>query len=264
MASITIYDSLKDDPRFISCCVSLKSRQKAIGYWYEIALLAQSYWKQSKSLIPFDVYAWNKFPKCFQESGIVEKLDAGYYLKGSEQFFAWILSCVENGKKGGRPLQAIGNIEEAETHGVTQRKPTSKPSSSSSSSNNNTYKNTIHEFSDDAVLLVKRLKELMLGNNPRARLPENDSKWLKSADLLLKKDKYDLSEAMSILEWSQQNEFWRMNILSMTTFREKINRLKIQHDTETGNTKEDKYAEKVLDEINNYFAEVDNGQVLAN
>lgn len=266
MARISIDDSLRDDPRFISCCVALNSKIKALGWWVELATVAQAYWKQNMSLIPEQVYNWNKFPKCFVESSLVEKRGAGYYLRGSERNFAWIFAQVENGKKGGRPSQVIENKENTLTHGLTHEEPTANLISSSSSISiiNNTYTNTSEIFSDDAKSLVKRLKELMLENNPKARLPESDNRWLKSADLLLKKDKYGLSEALSILEWSQNDDFWRMNILSMPTFREKINRLKIQHDSETGNTKEYKQAEKSIDEMNNYFQEIDNGKILAN
>lgn len=146
MSRINIEDCLLEDSRFISCCVKLKSKEKTIGHWVLIAKLAQSYWKINKSLIPYPVYEWNKFPTCFVESGLVEKRIDGYYLRGSEKYFAWILSQVQNGKMGGRPVfcekkdeiyknsdtsqkkeQALQVVETKDirlTHGLTHEEPT--------------------------------------------------------------------------------------------------------------------------------------------
>lgn len=84
------------------------------------------------------------------------------------------------------------------------------------------------KFSDDAIFLVSELKRLMLANNDKAKLPKNNAAWLKSASLLLGADGYGKDEAVAILKWSQENDFWKSNILSMPKFREKIGALKLQ------------------------------------
>lgn len=51
--------------------------------------------------------------------------------------------------------------------------------------------------------------------------------WLDSARLLLTADGRDLTQAFSVLEWSQADPFWRKNILSMPKFREKYDQLRL-------------------------------------
>jgi hypothetical protein len=44
----------------------------------------------------------------------------------------------------------------------------------------------------------------------------------------LRLDKRPLEEAIKVLDWATQDEFWRPNILSMPTFREKYDTLRGQ------------------------------------
>ena len=52
--------------------------------------------------------------------------------------------------------------------------------------------------------------------------------WMTAADRLLRLDKRPLDEAIQVLEWATQSEFWRPNIMSMPTFREKYDTLRGQ------------------------------------
>jgi hypothetical protein len=126
MARINIDESLFTDPRFISLCVLLKSEIKAIGWWVKVARLAQTYWKLDKQLIPFDAYEFAKFPKKLLDSGIVEKRESGYYLRGSEENFAWIYQKVISGRKshgGGRPLKSLENKQRQNNGKTTAKQP---------------------------------------------------------------------------------------------------------------------------------------------
>lgn len=81
--------------------------------------------------------------------------------------------------------------------------------------------------SADASELTENLISLMRKNNPSAKVPQNLTSWHRAADLLFRKDKRPFAEAKSVLEWCQSDSFWCCNILSMATFREKYDQLKL-------------------------------------
>jgi hypothetical protein len=76
------------------------------------------------------------------------------------------------------------------------------------------------------VALCRRLAELMLANDPKAKTYPESKSWLDAARLLVDSDGRHFEEALAVLEWSQQDEFWRTNVLSMPTFRKQYPRLR--------------------------------------
>jgi hypothetical protein len=76
------------------------------------------------------------------------------------------------------------------------------------------------------VALCRRLAELMLANDPKAKVEPESKRWLDAARLLVDSDGRHFEEALAVLEWSQQDEFWRTNVLSMPTFRKQYPRLR--------------------------------------
>ena len=85
--------------------------------------------------------------------------------------------------------------------------------------------------------LVQLLTDLMIQNNPTAKLPKNLSGWMRDADRLLRLDKRPLAEAQAILRFSQSDNFWKSNILSMSKFREKYDQLKLRMEGRGGENK---------------------------
>lgn len=51
--------------------------------------------------------------------------------------------------------------------------------------------------------------------------PNPGTRWLTAARLLLTHDDYSSEQVEYLVRWSQANEFWRSNILSMPKLREK-------------------------------------------
>lgn len=100
MARINIEDSLFLDERFIYLASKI-GRFEAGGQFLYATKLAQRYWKENKSLIPENIFKIAGFSDEIISSGLIEKKEEGYYLKGSEENFAWLLSKIENSKKGG-------------------------------------------------------------------------------------------------------------------------------------------------------------------
>lgn len=68
------------------------------------------------------------------------------------------------------------------------------------------------------------------GNKP----PTIGVGWKKAARLMLDRDNRPSDEAHQLIDWSQDDRFWRSNILSMPKFREKYDQLRLRAE-EQGN-----------------------------
>lgn len=53
------------------------------------------------------------------------------------------------------------------------------------------------------------------------------AKWRTEARLMLDKDKRDPHEIRAVIDWATQDSFWRANVLSVPTLREKYDRLRL-------------------------------------
>ena len=88
---------------------------------------------------------------------------------------------------------------------------------------------TLERAQGRALRLSCFLRNLILDNDPKAPVPMPGYKslkaWNRDADLLLRKDKRPLDEAVKLLRWCQDSDFWRGNILSMGKFRKQYTQL---------------------------------------
>jgi hypothetical protein len=78
---------------------------------------------------------------------------------------------------------------------------------------------------DDVTGLCDLLAGLMLRNDPRARIAPTSKRWRDAARLLLDVDGRTVDEAERVIRFSQTDDFWRANILSMVKLREKFPQL---------------------------------------
>lgn len=78
----------------------------------------------------------------------------------------------------------------------------------------------------DIDALCDRLAKLIIDNGSKP--PTIGKAWRDAARLMLDKDGRDFDKAMRLIEWSQAHQFWKSNILSMPTFREKYDQLRLQ------------------------------------
>ena len=62
--------------------------------------------------------------------------------------------------------------------------------------------------------------------------------WRREARLLIDRDGVKFDDAMRVLEWCQQDDFWRTNILSMPTFRKQFDRLRLGSERTTKTAEE--------------------------
>ena len=80
------------------------------------------------------------------------------------------------------------------------------------------------EFSADVIRLCDLLAELIrLNGNKVGRVGKT---WWLACDRLMRLDGYTPQQVEWVMRWSQQNEFWQSNILSMPKLREKFDQLK--------------------------------------
>jgi hypothetical protein len=98
MPRICIDDGLYREPKYIKLCLRVGCNYKAMGMLVEAFSLAQKHFLSTVNdrLIPFN--EWPEDLNILLEFGFVEKKDLGYYVKGSESQFNWLLQRSNAGK----------------------------------------------------------------------------------------------------------------------------------------------------------------------
>jgi hypothetical protein len=77
----------------------------------------------------------------------------------------------------------------------------------------------------DVERLCARLADRIAANG--SKRPVISRKWRDAARLLIDKDGRTEEQVSACIDWSQDDEFWRGNIMSMPTLREKYDRLRL-------------------------------------
>ena len=89
--------------------------------------------------------------------------------------------------------------------------------------------------SETGLRLAELLKARILENNPGAKITSGQvEEWARVADLMLRRDGRTETEIRNLIEWSQQNDFWKSNVLSMGKLREKFDQLVMKRQRENG------------------------------
>lgn len=109
-----------------------------------------------------------------------------------------------DGAKGGRPKKQTEQIEVP-----IEDKPTPKEV---------TFSAEVESITDS---LCRKLRE----NNEKAKLPADLKKWNSAIDALHRIDGYEFDVIEKVCNWSQDNSFWKQNILSAPKLREKFAQL---------------------------------------
>lgn len=87
-------------------------------------------------------------------------------------------------------------------------------------------KKKIFEADSEPYLLAKFLEDCIVENN--SKFPQSEKqrqRWAKDIDLMLRIDKIDADDVATVIEWCQNDNFWRSNILSGKKLREKYQQL---------------------------------------
>jgi len=83
-------------------------------------------------------------------------------------------------------------------------------------------------FKEEHLTLATLLKTKILLNKPDAKVPGNMNSWANTVRLMVEQDKRTLGGIEQVINWCQQDEFWRKNILSMDKLRKQFDRLEMQ------------------------------------
>lgn len=95
----------------------------------------------------------------------------------------------------------------------------------------------VKEYSQNTIDLTDHLIYWMKTNNENARIPENLNSWNDEMDKLERLDKYEYMQIRSVIDWCQQDSFWKSCILSTTKLREKMGTLIMQMQRPQAKTK---------------------------
>ena len=90
-------------------------------------------------------------------------------------------------------------------------------------------KKKVFETDSDPYLLAKFLEKCITENN--SKFPQNESqrqRWAKDFDLMIRRDKIDADDIAEVIDWCQNDSFWRSNILSGKKVREKYQQLRMR------------------------------------
>jgi hypothetical protein len=85
-------------------------------------------------------------------------------------------------------------------------------------------KTSCHKFSTSDLENAQLLFKLMLQNNPSAKEPNLD-KWANDFRLMRERDNRTDEQIKYLINWSQNDEFWRANILSPSKLRKQFDTL---------------------------------------
>lgn len=164
------------------------------------------------------------------------RVNGGYLVLNFEKYRERDYGAAERTRRW-RERQRVTRNGDAVTRNVTQAEAEAENRSRSSES-----KTTASGFAPDSppMALASHLFARMRENNPNAKEP-NFQAWAAAIDLMLRRDKREPDDVRRIIDFAQEDTFWRANILSAEKLREKYDTLTMQakrrHDGGNGRDK---------------------------
>lgn len=84
------------------------------------------------------------------------------------------------------------------------------------------------ENDPDIEALCSLLADLLEGNGSKRPTPAQVKGWRRDVRLMVEQDGRTLEQIEAAVRWSQQDSFWRANVLSMGKLREKWDQMRLQ------------------------------------
>lgn len=85
-----------------------------------------------------------------------------------------------------------------------------------------------YKYSQEHMDLAQHLKKCMLENKPNMKLSSSLGQWANTIRLMIERDGRTSKQIAAVIDWCQKDKFWKLNILSTDTLREKFDRLEMQ------------------------------------
>jgi len=85
----------------------------------------------------------------------------------------------------------------------------------------------VYDESSIHFQLASRLYQEILKNNPNHKKP-NLQAWSNDVRLMMERDKRNEEQIIYVIDWCQNDEFWKSNVLSISKLRERFDQLIIQ------------------------------------
>ena len=103
-------------------------------------------------------------------------------------------------------------------------------------SNPNPIRIQSSEVSEEVTGLTELLKTLILTNDPKGKVPSDLNKWATEIDKINRIDGRSFAEIEEVIRFCQEDSFWKTNILSAGSLREKFSKLylKMQNGGQNG------------------------------
>lgn len=88
----------------------------------------------------------------------------------------------------------------------------------------------VFDHESNPYKLAVYLSSMIHNNNPAAKQQsESDlQRWARDFDLMIRRDKRTAHDIYDVMAWSQQDTFWKSNILSASKLREKYDQLSVK------------------------------------
>lgn len=129
-------------------------------------------------------------------------------------------------ERASRPVTAASRRDVTVGHGDVTPTEKEKERDSSSTKNSSVADAPTEKVVDPEHLRLSHLlAELMLANDDRVKVDPDGKRWLDAIRLLNTADKRTVAEIEQVIRWSQADEFWKANIHSAPTLREKFPKL---------------------------------------
>ncbi len=82
-----------------------------------------------------------------------------------------------------------------------------------------------NNYSQEEIDIAEKLKAYILQNNPGARVPSDLSAWQLDARRMMRIDARSKDDILKVMDFSQKDDFWKSNILSIGKLREHFDKL---------------------------------------
>lgn len=182
--------------------------------------------RQLKFAVGYGLRSVQKRVTRLQEVGLLEAVDGGFTPRS---WHKWNKTAEEIGKnlKRDRQRKALKAAENTTNSARNEGGNGTDSACQSTTKQVKASQSTVNvaEIRADVDLVCDLLADLIQANG--SLRPTISKGWTDAARLMFDKDDRDPALAARLIRWTQSNDFWKGNIMSMPKFREKYDQLRL-------------------------------------